>query len=81
MKSTEENKRRLLCILKHARKYCSDSKVREETIMPVSTSCDTWKYHNIYMSDKETKLSPDAYVDILCCRYHRNMKYFYNFDR
>lgn len=81
MKSIADNKGCLLCILKHTRKYCSISKVNKEKSIPASTSCDAWKYHYIYMSDKETKLSPDACVDILCCRYDGKMRRFYNFTR
>lgn len=29
----------------------------------------------------QRNISPDVYVDILCCRYNRNMRCSYNFDR
>lgn len=50
MKSIAENKGCLLCILKHSWKCCSISKAKEETSIPASTSCDTRKYHYIYIS-------------------------------
>lgn len=38
------------CVFWNSKKYCSIWKAKEETNIPVSVSCDTWKYHYIYIN-------------------------------